>query len=105
MIILKLLAILIVTVVLVIETMGSAKADDNIQKYVEFYNGLCNVQVSNNMSADLPHATMNVHFNKYNSARFSVHGISFVQQTGSINKVVELSMDSNQSVISLRYEF
>lgn len=104
MIILKLLAILIVTAVLVIETMGSAKADDNIQKYVEFYNGLCNVQVSNNMSADLPHAAMNVKFNKYTSAKFSAHGVSFVK-AGAVNEVLELSMDSNQSMVSLRYEF
>lgn len=104
MIILKTLAILIVTVALMATMMSSAKADDNIQKYVAFYNSLCNVQVSNNMSADLPHTAMNIKITKYSSAKFSTNGISFTSM-GPMNEVFEISMDSTQSVVSLKYEF
>ncbi len=101
--ILKIITIaLIMTVMIILSTQAMAE-ENQIEKYKTIYNGLCNVQVNNNIKADLPHATMNIIIDKGSSASISTSGVNYTQKAQ--NQVIEVNLTPAISVISMKYEF
>lgn len=102
--ILKIMTIaLIITVMTILSTQAMAE-ENQIEKYKAMYNGLCNVQVNNNIKADLPHATMNITIDKGSSARVSAQSIEYIQknQTGG---TFSLNISADSSKVAYNYEF
>ena len=102
--ILKILTIALVLAIMSILATQAMAEDNQIEKYKAIYNGLCNVQVVNNIKADLPHATMNITIDKGSTASISPNGMNYTTKNAP-NETIELNLTPESSVISMRYEF
>lgn len=102
--ILKIITIAMIMAVMAIYTAQAMAAEDQVEKYKAMYDGLCNVQVNNNIKADLPHATMNISMDNGANARISAQSIEYVQNNQA-GATFSLNISADSSKVAYNYEF